>query len=211
MYLLLRHLQAVLREGARLLVTPATLSSLHEALTPESQAQWRVWSEPTGAAADELAVPTYQQPSTPQDSSQANTGSGGSSPESRMAAYVSRLPITNTPLGPVSAIINCTGLGARSLVGDPLVRPIRGQVMRVRAPWVKQVLIAGGWAGGYDADEPLLRYVLHSNRIVPTQHELAAPCLHPASCYLACSQGQVPLWPSCLLQMSRCAGYSLSS
>jgi hypothetical protein len=175
MYLLLRHLQAVLREGARLLVTPATLSSLHEALTPESQAQWRVWSEPTGSAADELAVPTYHQPPTRQDSLQANTCSGGSLPESRMAAYVGSLPITNTPLGPVSAIINCTGLGARRLVGDPLVRPIRGQVMRVRAPWVKQVLTAGGWAGGYDSNQPLLSKFLHGLGCCST----AAPASFP--------------------------------
>ncbi|XP_066590478.1 D-aspartate oxidase [Prorops nasuta] len=35
-------------------------------------------------------------------------------------------------------IINCTGLGAKELVHDKTVVPIRGQVFRVQAPWVKQ-------------------------------------------------------------------------
>lgn len=40
-------------------------------------------------------------------------------------------------LSSYSAIINCTGLGARELASDPLVHAIRGHVLRVRAPWVK--------------------------------------------------------------------------
>ncbi|KAG0698753.1 D-aspartate oxidase [Chionoecetes opilio] len=35
-------------------------------------------------------------------------------------------------------VINCSGLGARDLVPDPFVFPVRGQVIRVRAPWVNQ-------------------------------------------------------------------------
>ncbi|KAK0182293.1 hypothetical protein PV327_000445 [Microctonus hyperodae] len=34
-------------------------------------------------------------------------------------------------------IINCSGLGARELCNDRRVVPIRGQVERVRAPWIK--------------------------------------------------------------------------
>ncbi|XP_045621013.2 D-aspartate oxidase isoform X1 [Procambarus clarkii] len=37
-------------------------------------------------------------------------------------------------------VINCSGLGARDLVPDPAVYPCRGQVMRVRAPWVGRFL-----------------------------------------------------------------------
>lgn len=44
-------------------------------------------------------------------------------------------------LGEVAAdsdiIINCSGLGARSLVGDKDVIPARGQLVRVHAPWIK--------------------------------------------------------------------------
>lgn len=38
-------------------------------------------------------------------------------------------------------VINCSGLGARDLVPDPSVYPCRGQVMRVRAPWVTHFMI----------------------------------------------------------------------
>ena len=43
-----------------------------------------------------------------------------------------------TILGPTSLVINCTGLGARSLLGvqDPKVFPIRGQTVLVKAPKV---------------------------------------------------------------------------
>jgi len=34
-------------------------------------------------------------------------------------------------------IINCVGLGACQFCDDKNMRPIRGQVIRVRAPWVK--------------------------------------------------------------------------
>ncbi|CAF0943364.1 unnamed protein product [Adineta steineri] len=34
-------------------------------------------------------------------------------------------------------IINCTGLGAKELTGDLNIRPARGQVIRVHAPWIK--------------------------------------------------------------------------
>ncbi|CAH1800031.1 unnamed protein product [Owenia fusiformis] len=34
-------------------------------------------------------------------------------------------------------IVNCSGLGSRELVGDAKTYPIRGQVIRVKAPWVK--------------------------------------------------------------------------
>ncbi|KAF6258279.1 hypothetical protein COO60DRAFT_1139840 [Scenedesmus sp. NREL 46B-D3] len=39
-------------------------------------------------------------------------------------------------------VVNCCGLGARELLPDPHCYPIRGQVMRVRAPWVTQCVFA---------------------------------------------------------------------
>uniref|UniRef100_G3MPJ6 FAD dependent oxidoreductase domain-containing protein n=1 Tax=Amblyomma maculatum TaxID=34609 RepID=G3MPJ6_AMBMU len=40
-------------------------------------------------------------------------------------------------------IVNCTGFGAGALVPDPKVHAIRGQTIRVRAPWIKHVIVAG--------------------------------------------------------------------
>lgn len=40
-------------------------------------------------------------------------------------------------------VINCPGLEARTLVKDEKVVPIRGQLLRVRAPWLKHAIIAG--------------------------------------------------------------------
>jgi len=37
-------------------------------------------------------------------------------------------------------IVNCTGVGAKELVGDTEVYPIRGQVVKVKAPWVRHFL-----------------------------------------------------------------------
>jgi glycine/D-amino acid oxidase-like deaminating enzyme len=36
-----------------------------------------------------------------------------------------------------AAVINCAGLGARELVKDESIYPIRGHVLRVKAPWVR--------------------------------------------------------------------------
>lgn len=38
-------------------------------------------------------------------------------------------------------VVNCTGLGAKTLCSDPHMMPIRGQVRRVRAPWIKEFII----------------------------------------------------------------------
>ncbi|KAK3563701.1 hypothetical protein QTP86_034416 [Hemibagrus guttatus] len=37
-------------------------------------------------------------------------------------------------------IVNCSGLGSRYLVGDEQVHPIRGQIIKVHAPWVKNFI-----------------------------------------------------------------------
>ena len=38
-------------------------------------------------------------------------------------------------------VVNCTGLGAAELVGDHDLHPVRGQAVRVRAPWIKHFVI----------------------------------------------------------------------
>ena len=38
-------------------------------------------------------------------------------------------------------IVNCTGLGARELVNDSKVYPMRGQLVSVKAPWVKEWIL----------------------------------------------------------------------
>jgi len=45
--------------------------------------------------------------------------------------------------------VNCSGIGARKLVGDNLVSPLRGQVMRVSAPWLRKVVLDDRDDGNY--------------------------------------------------------------
>jgi hypothetical protein len=40
-------------------------------------------------------------------------------------------------LGGYSMIANCSGLGAAKLFQDAEMYPVRGHVIRVRAPWIK--------------------------------------------------------------------------
>ncbi|XP_076367903.1 D-aspartate oxidase-like isoform X4 [Tachypleus tridentatus] len=40
-------------------------------------------------------------------------------------------------------VINCTGVEAAHVVPDPDIQPVRGQVFRVKAPWVKHIYIGG--------------------------------------------------------------------
>ncbi|KAG5857252.1 hypothetical protein ANANG_G00017430 [Anguilla anguilla] len=37
-------------------------------------------------------------------------------------------------------VVNCSGLGARVLAGDSGVHPVRGQILRVHAPWLKHFI-----------------------------------------------------------------------
>lgn len=47
-------------------------------------------------------------------------------------------------------VVNCTGLGARELVpGEVDLHPIRGQVNRVKAPWMYQVVLDDDDVGNY--------------------------------------------------------------
>uniref|UniRef100_A0A8C9DUN8 D-aspartate oxidase n=1 Tax=Prolemur simus TaxID=1328070 RepID=A0A8C9DUN8_PROSS len=40
-------------------------------------------------------------------------------------------------------VVNCTGLGSRQLAGDSKIFPVRGQVLKVQAPWVKHFIRDG--------------------------------------------------------------------
>ncbi|XP_074006746.1 D-aspartate oxidase isoform X2 [Numenius arquata] len=42
-----------------------------------------------------------------------------------------------------NVVVNCTGIGARQLVGDEKLFPVRGQVLKVHAPWVKNFIRDG--------------------------------------------------------------------
>ncbi|XP_071949875.1 D-aspartate oxidase-like [Antedon mediterranea] len=52
-----------------------------------------------------------------------------------------RLNSISEIFGEYDIIVNCAGLGAGKLVNDDSVHPIRGQVIRVKAPWVKHFII----------------------------------------------------------------------
>nr|XP_023398629.1 D-aspartate oxidase isoform X2 [Loxodonta africana] len=40
-------------------------------------------------------------------------------------------------------VVNCSGLGSRELAGDSKILPVRGQVLKVQAPWVKHFIRDG--------------------------------------------------------------------
>lgn len=47
-------------------------------------------------------------------------------------------------------VINCAGLGSKEFVEhDTEMKPIRGQVIRVKAPWIKDVLLDDSDHGNY--------------------------------------------------------------
>uniref|UniRef100_UPI0037E9B05A D-aspartate oxidase isoform X2 n=1 Tax=Semicossyphus pulcher TaxID=241346 RepID=UPI0037E9B05A len=45
--------------------------------------------------------------------------------------------------GSFDIIVNCSGLGSKTLVGESEVSPIRGQVLKVEAPWLKHFIRDG--------------------------------------------------------------------
>jgi D-amino-acid oxidase len=44
-------------------------------------------------------------------------------------------------VGEASVVVNCAGLGARELAGDPSMEPIRGQILRVRNPGLERFVL----------------------------------------------------------------------
>jgi len=63
-----------------------------------------------------------------------------------------------------NVVINCSGLGAHQLGNDPLVHPIRGHILRVRAPWVRTAI--------FDHDDNDCHY------IIPNQDSIALGGTH---------------------------------
>lgn len=57
-----------------------------------------------------------------------------------MQKYIARLP--ELKANDFDAVFNCTGLGAQKLCNDIKVVPIRGQILKVQAPWVKTAFYA---------------------------------------------------------------------
>lgn len=54
---------------------------------------------------------------------------------------LSPVPTLGVAVEEASTIINCSGVGARELVGDPEVRPVRGQHVVVRNPGLREYFI----------------------------------------------------------------------
>ncbi|MES5818077.1 FAD-dependent oxidoreductase [Streptomyces sp. RG80] len=57
-------------------------------------------------------------------------------------------------------VVNCTGVGARELVPDPSVRPVRGQLVVVENPNVRT------WVASTDADGEMAYFFPHPDRLV---------------------------------------------
>ncbi|MEV5872660.1 FAD-dependent oxidoreductase [Streptomyces sp. NPDC052101] len=54
----------------------------------------------------------------------------------KAGAVVETREVTDLAAVPAPVVVNCTGLGARSLVPDPAVRPVRGQLVVVANPGI---------------------------------------------------------------------------
>ena len=52
-------------------------------------------------------------------------------------------------LSSYNVVVNCTGLGAGQLVKDESVQPLRGQVMRVQASWLRRMVLDDRDDGNY--------------------------------------------------------------
>jgi D-amino-acid oxidase len=69
---------------------------------------------------------------------------------------LTRLPITALPTR--GLVVNCTGLAARALAADPLVRPVRGQVV-----WLTNPGLTSWWS---DESDPMTYVIPHPGRVV---------------------------------------------
>lgn len=49
--------------------------------------------------------------------------------------------VSSLEAGEGRVVVNCTGLGAREIVGDPSMEPIRGQIVRVRNPGLERFVL----------------------------------------------------------------------
>ena len=57
--------------------------------------------------------------------------------------------LNDLPVDEYDAIVNCTGVGAREFAQDEVTKPLRGQVMRRRAPWIKRTVLDDTDDGNY--------------------------------------------------------------
>ncbi|MEU6293256.1 FAD-dependent oxidoreductase [Streptomyces sp. NPDC046988] len=67
---------------------------------------------------------------------------------------VERRPVASLAEADAPVVVNCTGLGARELVPDPAVRPVRGQLVVVENPGIHSWLVSA------DADSGETTYFL---------------------------------------------------
>ncbi len=59
-----------------------------------------------------------------------------------LGGSITRMALSRLP-NHAARVVNCTGLGARGLAGDPSVEPVRGQVVRLSQPGLDRWLIDG--------------------------------------------------------------------
>ena len=64
-------------------------------------------------------------------------------------------------------VVNCTGLGAASLVPDPAVYPVRGDLISVHAPWMKHFFIYVSESGTITSAVPRAEDVLLGTTAIP--------------------------------------------
>ena len=63
-------------------------------------------------------------------------------------------------VGQYDLVVNCSGLGARELVGDEKLYGLRGHLIRVHAPWIKNYVYAEDESGTYRHVYPTTDYVI---------------------------------------------------
>ena len=66
----------------------------------------------------------------------------------RAGGTIQSRTVTNLAEAEAEVVVNCTGLGARELVPDPAVRPVRGQLVIVENPGVRTWLVSTDAAAG---------------------------------------------------------------
>ncbi|CAN8025371.1 unnamed protein product [Ixodes persulcatus] len=73
--------------------------------------------------------------------------------------------------GQYDVVMNCSGIGARTLVPDPKCVPVQGQTVRVAAPWVKNCLVVGDYEFLPTVDYVVLRGVpiFDETSTIPTE------------------------------------------
>jgi len=84
---------------------------------------------------------------------------------------------TVTSLGAVTApvVVNCTGIGARTLVPDPAVVPVRGQIVVAENPGITEFYIDHGASAGEDSGSEYVYVFPHGGTVIlgGTAHENA--------------------------------------